>query len=1131
MKFSVARRPALPRLLGRPEVWAFGFTNFLLWVLVAPMVQEVAEAASPVLWLLASIAGVITLLQIRRLAAEWPHLTGGTGSYLARLHADRPWLARYASLAYFIFWLAIIPTAAILVSQLVVRQLGVYGVAAPSLAVKLIFMGLLAAVAFGGTRALSLLHLMLLIPGLAVLSVWVVSGLLHTEHTVVRHAAPAVTGLPAWALAAFLSSYAVYGLDTSAAFPAEAFRPDTVRKCLMVVAVLVIPLFAGGSLVLHTFTGGASGGDLYDQYLAAASPMWGTAAPGLVTFFLATAGLLGAATALAICPRILYQQSADGLFSPLWGKVSPRNVLRVPLGVCLLLGTSGFWIPLDQLVALSASAGIAAYALLHAGLWRHRKASFTLWPHAALALVALELAVLAGAALAAGWVTVIIGAAIPCVLVLLDRALHRLPLPAADDDSADDERRWALHAAVPVEIAVVAVLVVGGLLIGWLLGRNATLEAGLNAPLGVLVALFATLTGVAWSAWTTTRAIESLEQARGETQEVLDSAMDAVITVDARGRIHSANPAAGPLFGREPRTLKGSALVGLVDGLKGEPASWGEWEEYPVPRPDGSTRFVSIVARPLLRAFRPRFTVTLHDLTESRSAARELALSEERLALALAVANEIVWDWHLDTGQFLIAAPGSMAFGYHTDEGKARQDWWLALIHDDDREHVVAGLTAHQAGRTDVFEADYRIRHKDGTSRWVFSRGRVVERDGAGLPVRMIGTTMDQTERRRLETQLVHAQKMDALGQLAGGIAHDFNNALQAILGVAEVLQLRPDDTIGARESDLRAIRIAAERAAGLTRQLLTFSRLRPTSPESIDVNAAVLDAMRLIRRLVGAQIQIEQDLAPDAGFIRADPALLEHALINLAVNARDAMPDGGRLTVTTRRLPGSNGGPDSTSVTVADTGTGMEEGMLGRIFEPFFTTKPPGKGTGLGLPMVYGFVHQANGRIEVESALGAGSTFQMSFPVDSFPGAQAPSEVVHDMPRGIEHLMVVEDDDAIRDLCSSSLQDLGYQIQGAASAETAIEMLEGPGSRTQMVLSDITMPGMGGVGLGEWLALHRPGIPIAYMSGYIPDTAQELRSIDRSRLLLKPFRIEALAALVRRLLDGAAVDGRATPQ
>jgi nitrogen-specific signal transduction histidine kinase/ActR/RegA family two-component response regulator len=397
----------------------------------------------------------------------------------------------------------------------------------------------------------------------------------------------------------------------------------------------------------------------------------------------------------------------------------------------------------------------------------------------------------------------------------------------------------------------------------------------------------------------------------------------------------------------------------------------------------------------------------------------------------------------------------------------------------------------------------------------------------------MAGVTMDISERKELEQQLLQARKMEAVGRLAGGIAHDFNNLLTALIGYSEFAleRLTPDDPMRA---DIEEIHKAGLRAAGLTSQLLAFSRRQMLQPKVINLNGVVSGLGNMLRRIIGEDITLETALDEPLGHVKADPGQIEQVILNLAVNARDAMPVGGRLLLETRnaeldedsaRQVGVGPGPYAI-LRVTDTGAGMDKETQARIFEPFFTTKEQGKGTGLGLATVYGVVAQSGGHIQVLSEPARGTTFEVYLPrVDAGPPAPAAED--RQAPKGAGTLLVVEDEPQVRALASAILRASGYVVLEAASGEQALRVAAEHPGEIDLLVTDMVMPNMTGSQLADRLTSERPGTPVLYMSGYTEGAALEPSALRQGAAFLqKPFAPDALVAKVSGLLSARSRGG-----
>ncbi|HKT09640.1 MAG TPA: response regulator [Gemmatimonadaceae bacterium] len=553
----------------------------------------------------------------------------------------------------------------------------------------------------------------------------------------------------------------------------------------------------------------------------------------------------------------------------------------------------------------------------------------------------------------------------------------------------------------------------------------------------------------------------------------------------------------------------------------------------------GETIDVDISACSLTWEGRAAELVVMHDVTARERTERELREVQRHLAQALTSSNAVLYVRLLRGGELhgVWASENIVRFmGYSVEEALA-DGWWMAGVHPQDVAHALA--SQNELARTGHMVAEYRFRHRSGHYRWVRDDSRVVS-DSFGEGAEVVGVWVDVTERRQLEEQFRQAQKMEAVGRLAGGVAHDFNNLLTAITGYSDLLllDLDPEDV---RRQDVAEIKRAALAAADLTRQLLAFSRRQILAPRVVDLNALVSGARKLLGRLIGEDIALATSLDPGLAAVRADPGQLEQVIMNLAVNARDAMPNGGRLTIETANVTiDREFGPERVAQTpgpyvmmaVSDTGVGMDEATKARIFEPFFTTKEAGKGTGLGLATVYGIVKQSEGFIWVYSEPGNGSTFKIYLPrVDEPPESLESSLPPARSWNGTETVLVAEDTAAVRAVVREVLERHGYTVIEAATGKEAAQLASRRPGRIDLLVTDVVMPELSGRDLVRTLRTTRPDLKVLYMSGYTDDAVLRQGMLEPAAAFLqKPFRPEDLARRVRQILDGTAPPAPPTP-
>jgi two-component system cell cycle sensor histidine kinase/response regulator CckA len=632
------------------------------------------------------------------------------------------------------------------------------------------------------------------------------------------------------------------------------------------------------------------------------------------------------------------------------------------------------------------------------------------------------------------------------------------------------------------------------------------------------------------------RAQEALRESEQKYRELVERINDAIYAVDENGIITYMSPAAEQMTGYTVDELVGhhfsefiydEDLPGLQESFRRSLSGISEPYEYRIRTKDGRIRWVRSHGRSILSEGKlSGLRGVLSDITDRKRAEEAMRLAEERHRQLIQNAVYGIYRSSLD-GKFLEVNPALVQMlGYGSAEELLAVDMATDIYLDpDERHHLIEQY--RQAGRIEGIEVKWK--RKDGSPITVRLSGRTLHDERGKLEgFEMI--VEDVTERRLLEEQLRQAQKMEAIGQLAGGIAHDFNNLLTAVMGYAEVLLRRLDPA-----SDLyqfaNQIKDASEQAASLIKQLLAFSRKQLLQPKVVDLNQLITNSANMLSRLIGEDIEMDLILDPSLGKVKADPVQIEQVIMNLAVNARDAMPQGGKLTLETRNVyldedyarrhlgvrPGHY-----ILLAMSDTGIGMDQETLSHIFEPFFTTKEKGKGTGLGLSTVYGIVKQSGGNIWVYSELGRGTTFKIYLP--RVEGEADPIEIKlgPDADRtGSETILLVEDDAAVRHLAKEILQMHGYTVLEAPGGEEALQLIEGYSGHIHLMLTDVVMPRMSGPELAARAAPLRPQMKVLYMSGYSENAIAHHGILHPgTHFLPKPFTPEALALKVREVLD-----------
>ncbi|MFZ5495904.1 MAG: ATP-binding protein [Verrucomicrobiota bacterium] len=624
---------------------------------------------------------------------------------------------------------------------------------------------------------------------------------------------------------------------------------------------------------------------------------------------------------------------------------------------------------------------------------------------------------------------------------------------------------------------------------------------------------------------------QELLQANAELVAIFGAIPDLLFRVDAAGRIISSKT------GRHDEPLLANGVkIGqrIQDGVLG--AAGPQFEaalrraveqrtlvtvEFPFRDRHYECRVVPVEGSEAL--------IIVRNITERKQAEEALLAEQSRFRLVALATRDAIYDWNMVTGVIWRNEAFRALYG-GGGEKDAEGLRWEDFVHPDDLLRLKQSLADTLCRRQQLWLQEYRLLRADGTQAYVMDRG-YIHYDQDGRMLRMIGAMTDISEHRRLQEQLLQSQKMEAIGQLAGGVAHDFNNLLTVIQGN---LSLVRECGVGGPEAaaPLEQCAQAAKRAANLTRQLLTFSRREQVSLKPLDLNAVVTEMTKMCRRLVGEHIQIETSYAPGRMPVLADAGSIEQVLMNLVVNSRDAMPQGGRLLIKTAPATVSAeaishhpfGRPGSyVRLSVTDTGCGIPREFIPRIFEPFFTTKEAGKGTGLGLATVFGIVQQHRGWIEVDSQVHVGTTFHLYLPRQDeavVADGSAPAQTA--APGGRESILVVEDEPMVRGWMAKLLTRYGYTVTVAASGQEAIRLFSQQEGRFDLVITDMVMPGgISGGDLGKSLKARKPGLKLLYCSGYSDEFFGGKHSLHGgSPLLAKPFEAPELLQRVREKLD-----------
>jgi two-component system cell cycle sensor histidine kinase/response regulator CckA len=625
----------------------------------------------------------------------------------------------------------------------------------------------------------------------------------------------------------------------------------------------------------------------------------------------------------------------------------------------------------------------------------------------------------------------------------------------------------------------------------------------------------------------------ALRASEARYRTLFDYAPDGIIVATPDGRYLDVNPSICEMLGYSRDELLALRATDLIVPselpdiekarriIEQQPSYQREWRFR---RKDGSVFPVDLTATRMPDGNRLGM---IRDVSERNRVIEALRNAEERMRFALQNASVGIWDMDYRTGVLEWSETLEAQYGLAPGTFAGSVDAFIERVHPDDRAALLETLgKAMQTGFD--FTTENRALWPDKTVRWLSGAGRILL-DEHRQPLRGVGISLDVTERRTLEAQYQQAQKMEAVGRLAGAVAHDFNNLLTAINGYCELLLETMNPTEQAAQ-DIAEIQKAGTTAAGLTRQLLTFSRKQVIDPALIDLNLVVGGMEGILRRLIGEDVAIVLAPAPGPALAVADRGQMEQVILNLVVNARDAMPKGGRLTIETAHVeldeyyasahiavtPGRY-----VALTVTDTGTGMPPDVQAHLFEPFFTTKESGKGTGLGLATVHGIVTRSGGSISVYSEVGSGTSFRVYLPQADAASIDArPQIAAARSRRGTQTVLVVEDSDSVRDLARRLLERQGYTVLLAANADEAIRLFERHAT-IEVLLTDVVMPGASGPDLTRSLIEQRPGLKVIYMSGYTEEAIVQHGVLEPGVAFLhKPFTSETLGRKLRDVLE-----------
>jgi PAS domain S-box-containing protein len=820
----------LQRSLSFSETWSFGVTSHISWISTAPAIHATLGASAFWVWIPIVLVGMLLNLQVQSLGKLWPNMAGGTPNYITQLLKNRPALARYAAISYFFAWAGYLPVNAMILTDLIKAPLDHAGLIFPKAVLQIGFTLLTFIVAFSGTRALSILHLIFAVLAISLLLLfsfqgfgWLLfaadsPGIWPESFSQMRNGQS--LSFVDWAKWYFIAVYSVCGCETVASYVADSKKPNLTVKFLSISSALMPPIFWLGSWVLMRL---ATQPDLadspYANLLAVSSRFWGSSASLVITFFIASSCLLGCATVVSNCPRILYQLAVDGYIAPVFGVVSRRGVPGPALVLTLVTSLSCLiWGDVLKIVMVTVTSYFTVIMLFHLGLWLQRRQPGVRWPRLALGIFFMELVTLIVGGWAWGWQDWLLGLMLPIGLLVIERLLQKIPFAPLNP-------RWWTRLYRPnsiqktqdflaVQVVVLVLLVCSAVTLGWLIRER--LNTPSNDLLVVLILVVASVS-VAVACWTSLPQVISIAEARQQAEVLFQVASDAILVIDQEGTIRQANPVAELLFDRGVEQLVGFSFYDLIMGFSDSPSNWVSRSEQRLLHNQNKVVEVSL-SQQYSQDFQ-EYVVILRDVTERKQAEAALRASEEQFRTLVANIPGIVYrcrpnkKWTMTfISDAIEALVGYSPSDFTGDQGRS----FMSIIHEDDRTTVETTVRLHLTLQQ-PFVAEFRMVCKDGSIRWVYEKGQGIFDSDNNL-LWLDGAIIDITERKQAEdklrqtlqltedlaekatsqaqqlevalqdlqqtqAQLVQNEKMSSLGQLVAGIAHEINNPVNFIHG------------------------------------------------------------------------------------------------------------------------------------------------------------------------------------------------------------------------------------------------------------------------------------------------------------------------------------------------------------
>jgi PAS domain S-box-containing protein len=1030
----------LPRSLSPLETWGFGLTGNLSWISVAPAMHEVLGPQAILVWLPGVIVGILLNLQVKRLGEHWPEMSGGTPNYATRLLRSYPGLGRYGAIAYFFSWATVPPVYALILTDLIKATLDPLGIPYPETALKVGFTVIAFVMAFSGTRALSILHLCFVLPAVGFLLIFCIQGI---GWLALSPASPGFLpsgwsslSLTDWAKWYFFAIYGTCSCECASSFAADSRHPLKTLRFLSFAAWLIPIVYLGGSWVLMRLATEPSLDDsAFLNLIAAATPFWGKSAIYLITLLLVSGCLLSSATAVANCPRILYQLALDEHLSPVFAVVTKRKILEPGLILTLLIGLLCLaWGDLTNLVIVSATTYVTAIMAVHLGLWLGRDRTAVRWPWWSLSFFLIEAVVLIMGGLSWNWHYLLLGLIIPLAILAADAVMRRLRFPLFDP--AWWMRRYQNQSGiqikdfVPLQVGILILLLCSATTITWAIRSKLEKVPG-NAGNNLLIVLLLTtaFVGVAIACWTSLPQVAAIAEARKQSEHLFLMALDAIVVLDENGAIRQANPATEQLFGMNPSQLVGSHLSQLLPELVGQPEYWSSRSEQSLIPNDQNPATVEVtVSARSNRRLQAEYVVILRDISQRKQAEEALQKAKEELEIKV---TERTTELKSANQQL----ESEIAERKHIEENLQQSQAMLRLVINNipqficwkDRNSVYLGCNRSCAdlagvanpeqiiGKTDYDlpwrpeEADFfqtcdrrvmetdtpeyhiiePIHQADGTQIWL-DTSKIPLHDAAGHVMGVLVTIEDITDRRRSEEEIhktleKEKELSDLKSRFITTTSHEFRTPLSIISSSAGLLEDYAHRLDEAKKlKHLQRIQAAVTYMTELLEDVLLINRVEagklgfnPIPLDWVEFCCELVEELQLgihTNHTIALQIDPAAALNPKA---ETDEKLLRQILSNLLSNAVKYSPTGSTVHFHLAYQDGA------AIFQIKDAGIGIPLEDQVHLFESFHRAQNVGNisGTGLGLAIVKKCVEVHGGKIAVTSESGVGTTFTVQLP------------------------------------------------------------------------------------------------------------------------------------------------------